>query len=82
MSAAELEKVRWRSSWGYPGSLGKARRFEQSKADVVALLAEVMNLRKAVDGFSAAYPQLAHSASPGVQSGPAGMEPATHGGHG
>lgn len=66
-----IADIRYRARMGYPGR-GRGARFEQVKADVATLLAEVDNLKKAVGGFLAEIPPLAIK-------GPA---PANDGGHG
>lgn len=50
-TADRIAAIKYRLRMGYPGSAGKAVRFDQAKADVATLLVEVENLRRAVDGF-------------------------------
>ncbi len=50
-TADRLAQIKYRVRMGYPGSKGKALKFEQAKADVAALVVEVENLKRAIEGF-------------------------------
>lgn len=75
MSKTALEAIRWRSGCGYPGSKGKATKYEQAKADVALLLCEIDNLTKYVQ---ATFPQATFAGARrfGIQPDAPGSEPA------